>query len=434
MSANPLPAHPPETRHDETSLMVERRPEIRAAFLAHVALFVALNTSIAVINALVSPAQLWFPLVVWGWAIVLAIHGSWTYPHQRMVRWHAGFYVLVNAGLVGINISQGGPPWAIWPILSLGVVLLAHWLIATRRVSLFRMHLIATSLASGVLLLTPLFIDTGDLVPVLAPTVELWGLVLVHWLLRSRRWPPFRIHLMVYAVVMTGLAAANAIEGTDEWWVVYPLVIWGLLVVGHGAATLFRLPTTGLTIEETFIAHARDRSSPMWPVWMLAIHGIFLSVVALAMGIMDLIDGTDRLWAMWPVGAWLTLLAVHAGFVLMPTKLFGAHLFAWIAGSIGMLAIDAGTDGGPWWFFPVMWWGVIVAIHAGFTLPRGVRLLGVHTLGGAALTIAFVITNELTGDTIWWWYPVGAIVLTISVHLGLLFTQRMYSTVDRQRA
>ncbi len=47
----------------------------------------------------------------------------------------------------------------------------------------------------------------------------------------------FYAHLMMYAVVNAGLAVLNALTG-PPWWVLWPVVGWGIVVVLH-AMTVF---------------------------------------------------------------------------------------------------------------------------------------------------------------------------------------------------
>lgn len=402
-----------------------RNPAIQLLFLVNVVAFISLNTVLLVLNLIVSRDVLWFPYVVWGWAIVLVLHGAWAWPGRALVGWHAALFVVVNAGLVAINVHTGGPPWILWTIAVPGILLLDHWLIAGRGISAMRAHLLTTALLTPVVGLIP--IASGDAsVSVFPILVELWALVAIHWLARHRMLSSFGMQVLLYAGVIGPLALHNAITQPDFWWVLYPAAIWGVLVVVYGIAAYARMPGTDATVLNTVIAALADRRSPVWPRRVLAAHAALFAVVSATMMVADLVDGPSR-WAGWPVLAWLVLLIVHAGAVLMPAGMFGAHLFAWLAGSAALVAIDSSTDGGPWWRWPVMWWGVIVAGHAGAALVPGQRLLAMHAFGGAALSVALYLTNRMTGPPTWWWYPVGAVIFTLLLHLGWKFAQRVYS-------
>ena len=45
-----------------------------------------------------------------------------------MFRRHLAAFVLVNALLTGVNIYQGPPWWAFWPLIAWGLVLMLHFL------------------------------------------------------------------------------------------------------------------------------------------------------------------------------------------------------------------------------------------------------------------------------------------------------------------
>jgi hypothetical protein len=42
----------------------------------------------------------------------------------------------------------------------------------------------------------------------------------------------FYIHLIVFAAVMAGLFAIDALSG-GSWWIQYPLIGWGIGILGH---------------------------------------------------------------------------------------------------------------------------------------------------------------------------------------------------------
>jgi hypothetical protein len=46
-----------------------------------------------------------------------------------MFRRHLTAFVLVNALLTGVNITQGPPWWAFWPLIVWGLVLMLHFLV-----------------------------------------------------------------------------------------------------------------------------------------------------------------------------------------------------------------------------------------------------------------------------------------------------------------
>ena len=52
----------------------------------------------------------------------------------------------------------------------------------------------------------------------------------------------FHIHATVFAVVMVGLFALNATSATANWWVQWPLLGWGLGLLGHAVAAFDLVP------------------------------------------------------------------------------------------------------------------------------------------------------------------------------------------------
>ena len=103
--------------------------------------------------------------------------------------------------------------------------------------------------------------------------------------------------------------------------------------------------------------------------------------------------------------------------VLLPCA--GALLFGWLATAAGLFAIDWFASANTWWYWPVMWSGVAVALIAGAIWTRGRPWVGMLVLGGAALALALVVTDLVTGAPAWWFYPVAAIIATWLVHFFL---------------
>ena len=46
----------------------------------------------------------------------------------RAFRPHLTLYLLVNAGLTGLNVYLGAPWWAVWPLVLWGMLLMLHFL------------------------------------------------------------------------------------------------------------------------------------------------------------------------------------------------------------------------------------------------------------------------------------------------------------------
>jgi len=59
----------------------------------------------------------------------------------------------------------------------------------------------------------------------------------------------FYVHLLVFALVLAGLFAINAVSG-GPWWVLWVLFGWGIGVVAHGLAVVGRTPQAIADWEE----------------------------------------------------------------------------------------------------------------------------------------------------------------------------------------
>jgi fatty acid desaturase len=59
----------------------------------------------------------------------------------------------------------------------------------------------------------------------------------------------FYVHLLVFALVVAGLFAINAVSG-GSWWVLWVLFGWGIGVVAHALAVFGRAPQAVADWEE----------------------------------------------------------------------------------------------------------------------------------------------------------------------------------------
>ena len=59
----------------------------------------------------------------------------------------------------------------------------------------------------------------------------------------------FYVHLLVFAVVLIGLFAINAVSGRS-WWVQWVLFGWGIGIVAHALAVFSRTPKAVADWEE----------------------------------------------------------------------------------------------------------------------------------------------------------------------------------------
>ncbi|HVL26091.1 MAG TPA: 2TM domain-containing protein [Thermomicrobiales bacterium] len=104
--------------------------------------------------------------------------------------------------------------------------------------------------------------------------------------------------------------------------------------------------------------------------------------------------------------------------------LFFAHFSIYLALNILLFIINLLATPGFWWFLYPLWaWGMVLALHAGLTFPwRG--LLGAHLAFGAVLSAGLMGIDAATPGGPWWFYPVGAVVLTLLFHAGLRLDAR----------
>jgi hypothetical protein len=412
--------HAPDVRLYVPPERPERSAGIRAFFLAHLALYLLVSMVLIGINLLVTSHALWFPYVLWGWGMAIVVHAGITYPWRGLFGLHLGLYTVLNAGLIAINVQTGYPAWSIWPVVTPGVLLVTHALLAFGRVSIFQAHVIATIAGTIELMALPLVVDVG-VVQMALVAAQLWVLVVAHWLIRVQGASLFVAHAVTFAGMMSLLVLDNARDTSIGWWVRFPLVVWGVFLVAHCISYVQRTRLTGETWETRMRRQLRARSGELPRQRRLRVFRFHLGIFALGgIGIVlvDLMERPGDWWAWAPIGAWLVLIAMHAGWVLVPRLVFGPHLFAWLAVSVELYAIDAANTGDAWWFWPVMWWGVVVAAHGGLLLPARTPFLGAHLLGGAALVGALVATDLMTGPVTWWWYPVAAIFFSLLMHAG----------------
>lgn len=71
----------------------------------------------------------------------------------------------------------------------------------------------------------------------------------------------FYIHLFIFVCVMTGLFVINVATGT-EWWAQWPLLGWGVGVVGHAVAIRAPVPQVAKDWEERKIREQLAKTAP----------------------------------------------------------------------------------------------------------------------------------------------------------------------------
>ena len=68
----------------------------------------------------------------------------------------------------------------------------------------------------------------------------------------------FYIHAAIFALVMAGLLIANLVAG-GPWWVQWPLLGWGIGLLGHAIAVFAPVQVFGKEWEERKIKEMMDK-------------------------------------------------------------------------------------------------------------------------------------------------------------------------------
>lgn len=376
----PMPSLPSD---GEAVRIARQRVDELKLFYGHLALFLVINLALLAINVLTTPDVLWVLFPVWGWGIVLAAHTGLTFRWHDLFGAHLAAFLVASAGFMSMNWAFGGYPWSAWVVGSLGILLLCHALLAFNLTDLFGAHLVATILVSGELLLVARLTDES-LLNLVWVILSLVVVLVGHAVLRSRQASLYQVHLVSFVVVNLMLFLENVTTDDGILWFQYPLIAWSVLLAVH---TLVRFRFLGFpddSWESTRLAglsaRANDsadltvRSSPGFGALQervrvqraLLLHLFFFAVGVIDLAVLNIVSSPSTLWMVWPVAAWTVLLATHLGYTLVPARLFGAHLFAAIALSIGLVAIDLWTGSGTWAYWPILGLALTVLIHAGF--------------------------------------------------------------------
>jgi hypothetical protein len=60
----------------------------------------------------------------------------------------------------------------------------------------------------------------------------------------------FYVHIAIYILVITGIAVINWVTDPSYWWVVWPMVGWGIGLAAHGVSVIFEGSFLGPEWEE----------------------------------------------------------------------------------------------------------------------------------------------------------------------------------------
>lgn len=144
-----------------TSIAPRRRPPVPSprisqvepsvahiALLLHAGLAGSVLIALGVINALVDSSTWWVLWVAWGWGMLLALHAGIVMPWRGWFGTHLAVSAIFCAGIIGTNLALGGGTWWPWVVVAAAAPLVAHALVALRRMPV----LAAQAVASGILL------------------------------------------------------------------------------------------------------------------------------------------------------------------------------------------------------------------------------------------------------------------------------------------
>ncbi len=348
------------------------------ALWGHLSLFIAVNVVLVIINLLVSRDNLWFPYVLWGTSVALAVHIGITWPGRDWLRANALVTSVVSIGLVGINVAQGGAPWSLWVVWALSSVLAVHALWATNRVDDFGAHLLLVMFTGLELAAVVIVQRDGDLFRDLTITMGyLLASVVVHAMYRFANPTLLQAHVALFALINGLLIADSLAEGGSRWFV-YPLVAWSIILGAHAVLNR-RLSATPEGAWEASMLRALEQGSDPSTEGAAArlrsrrrgfrAHCVVFGVGAVTLGVLNLLSMGAGWWIVWPLSIWLVLVAGHAGMVLLPRY---PNLGLWVMGgaaaSTWIYILDRTTGGGPWWFWPVAVWAVLTPVIASLNI------------------------------------------------------------------
>lgn len=341
-------------------------------FYAHAALFVVVNLVLLGINLLTTPSEPWFLYPVWGWGILLALHAGLTFPWRGLFGAHLATFVATNIGLVAINWTGGGSPWSLWVIAGTAPLMIGHAALAFGLTDLFGAHLIATVLGGGVILAGSRLVSDGDQM--------LWGIAWLvaplagHAYLRTGQSTFYRAHVVTFVIVNALLLVSNLTTERETIWFYYPLIATGILLALHSLVRFRMLGFPDDVWEEGAIERitTQRRLASNDPTVRAQVrrrrgvlaHLFLFGAGALVLIVLNILSSDSTAWSVWPIGVWSVVLAGHLGYVLISPRSLGTHLLGGVAAALGLIAIDATTRGGPWAYWPIAGWIVVLLVHA----------------------------------------------------------------------
>lgn len=364
-------------------------------FGTHALLIVLGGVELLAVN-LVAPGAA--PELIWviGYALVtLLAHALLTFGTMRLLPVHIITFVFLNLMFFIDSMDEGGHPWFQYPLVATSILLTAHILVETRGPSLLAGGRFADlAAASG----TASAGDSGF--PITMPASSEASAAAM----ASRRHVRgFLIHAGLFAIALIELAAINLLSAEGGFWMIWPLGVW-LVILS---------------------AHAGSFVTPGHP--LLGIHAF--GGAATAVGLIAIDISTDGgPWALWPIIAWLVVLAIHAGATGVSNRapsgaggrsLFRAHLAATVTAIGGLLALVATGVGGVWVVWPI--WGLLIVLgaHVGITAIPTRPFFGIWLVAGGIVMAGLAMIDRATGGGVWAFWPAIVWLLGAMVIFGL---------------
>ncbi len=75
----------------------------------------------------------------------------------------------------------------------------------------------------------------------------------------------FYVHIAVYIVVISGIALINWVTDPSYWWVIWPMIGWGIGLGAHAVSVLFEGSLLGPEWEERKTRELMERGGPRRP-------------------------------------------------------------------------------------------------------------------------------------------------------------------------
>lgn len=163
--------------------------------------------------------------------IVLLLHIGLTFPGRNGLRAHALLAAWIGAGLAGIDIATGDPAWAMWVIWPLAGLLITHALRTNRVIDTLGVHALLVVLGGveALVLVTVTPSVAGDVAITFGMML---ATVAAHAMIRYGQARLLTAPIALFATVNALLFVRDALDG-GGWWVRYPLLVWGTLLVIH---------------------------------------------------------------------------------------------------------------------------------------------------------------------------------------------------------